>query len=39
VAECFELFDEAAGAVRDGLAAGVPVGAEFVEGTRSWVMW
>ena len=31
VAECFELFDEAAGAVLEGVAAGEPVGAEFAE--------
>ncbi len=32
VAECFELFDEAAGAVFGGVAAGEPVGAEFAVG-------
>ena len=32
MAECFELFDEAAGAVFGGMAAGEPVGAEFAEG-------
>src|SRR6266498_261439 len=32
VAERFELFDESAGAVFGGVAAGEPVGAEFAEG-------
>src|SRR5215218_5578142 len=32
VAECFELFDEPAGAVFGGVAPGEPVGAEFAEG-------
>src|SRR6266540_5809463 len=32
VPECFELFDESAGAVFGGVAAGEPVGAEFAEG-------
>ncbi len=32
VAECFELFDEATGAVLDGVAAGEPVGPELAEG-------
>jgi hypothetical protein len=32
VAERFELFDEAAGAVLDRVAAGEPVGAELAEG-------
>src|SRR6266511_3191460 len=32
VAECFELFDESAGAVFGGVAAGEPVGAELAEG-------
>ena len=32
VAECFELFDEATGAVLEGVAAGEPVGAEFAVG-------
>ena len=32
MAERFELFDESAGAVFGGVAAGEPVGAEFAEG-------
>src|SRR6266508_6755682 len=32
VAECFELFDEATGAVLDGVAAGEPVRPELAEG-------
>jgi hypothetical protein len=32
VAECFQLFDEPAGAVLGRVAAGEPVGAELAEG-------